>query len=68
MKIIFSNREQFELSVPLVLSPSVRLRSDGDIDIGYADMTYTFFDKYHGQTAVKQLEKMKISDFVIDNE
>ena len=67
MKIIFSDRKQFNLSVDVIFSPNTRLNSAGDLRTDYTDMTYTFEDKWHCFNAVKRLGLAGISDFIVDN-
>jgi hypothetical protein len=66
MKITFTDRAQFEKAVGIVLSPNTRLNSGGKLDIGYADMIFSFFDSYHGQRAVERLKAKEIACFTVD--
>lgn len=63
MKIIFSNREQFEASVEVVFHYNTRCDSAGDLHTDYVDMTYSFADASHGQRAVKRLKERNLTAF-----
>jgi hypothetical protein len=66
MKIIFSNREQFEKSIDIIFNPNTRCSSTGNLDIGYADMIFSFSDEYHGNCAVQRLRLAGVSDFSVE--
>ena len=68
MKIYFSNRDQFNKAVSIILHENTRLDSAKNLDIGYADMIFSFFDNYHFKRSVARLKEFKISDFSVDTE
>jgi hypothetical protein len=62
-QIKFSNRESFNQAHLIICDYNTRLDFCGSLDIGHADMIFSFFNEYHYKNAIKRLNEKNIVDF-----